>query len=127
MTTNLHTLQTKLLQVINAVAEDAQLTDTFEELSELPAIAQYEEFKTKSHPLALCDQIRLMMKPQLRVNCIDYICDRAQQEGHRTLIPQYLNEASEFALANLFHYFQPRDDFPEEETEEIPSQPVARS
>ncbi|MFP4222288.1 MAG: hypothetical protein ACLFSH_17125, partial [Phormidium sp.] len=117
--------QLQSLEISNPPASDGELSE--EELSELPAIAQYEEFKTKSHPLALCDQIRLMMKPQLRVNCIDYICDRAQQEGHRTLIPQYLNEASEFALANLFHYFQPRDDFPEEETEEIPSQPVARS
>jgi len=116
--------QLQSLEISNPPASDGELSE--EELSQLPAIAQYEEFKTKSHLLALCDQIRLMMKPQLRVNCIDYICDRAQQEGHRTLIPQYLNEASEFALANLFHYFQPRDDS-QEETEEIPSQPVARS
>ena len=116
--------QLQSLDISETLDSEGELSD--EELSQLPAIAQYEEFKTKSHLLALCDQIRLMMKPQLRVNCIDYICDRAQQEGHRTLIPQYLNEASEFALANLFHYFQPRDDS-QEETEEIPSQPVARS
>ncbi|OAB59331.1 hypothetical protein AY600_19340 [Phormidium willei BDU 130791] len=82
------------------------------------AIAQYEDFKQKSHPLALCDQIRLTLQPKLRVNCINYISGRAQQEGHRTLIPQYLNEASPFAIANLYHYFKPRGDS-QEETKEI--------
>ncbi len=82
------------------------------------AIAQYEDFKQKSHPLALRDQIKLTLQPKLQDNYIDYISGRAQQEGHRTLIPQYLKEASPFAIANLYHYFKPRGDS-QEETEEI--------
>ena len=86
---------------------------------------RYEDFKQKSHPLALCDQIRLTLQPKLQDNYIDYISGRAQQEGHRTLIPQYLKDASPFAIANLYHYFTLRDNSGDEDIEEIPSQPVA--
>lgn len=115
--------QLQSLEISNPPASDRELSG--EELSELPAIAQYEDFKQKSHPLALCDQIKLTLQPKLQDNYIDYISGRAQQEGHRTLIPQYLKEASPFAIANLYHYFTLRDNSGDEDIEEIPSQPVA--
>ncbi|USR91039.1 hypothetical protein NEA10_19795 [Phormidium yuhuli AB48] len=88
-------------------------------------ISTLKNFKQKSHPLALCDQIRLTLQPKLRDDCINHISSRAQKEGHRTLIPQHLKDASPFAIANLYHYFTLRDDSGEDDSEDLPPQPVA--
>ncbi|MGL4621829.1 MAG: hypothetical protein ACRCZS_22680 [Chroococcidiopsis sp.] len=70
----------------------------------------YEELKQKSHPLSLHDQLRFMMQAELRREAETYISQQALLSGHKALIPANLQQASNMAVANLYWYFQVRDE-----------------
>lgn len=74
----------------------------------------YENFKQKSHPASLRDQLVLMMKPSLRQEFASYISQQAAIAGYKTLVPANLQKASDLAVANLYWYFKVRDESEEE-------------
>jgi hypothetical protein len=70
----------------------------------------YENFKQKSHPASLRDQLALMMKPELRQEFASYISQKSVIAGYKTLVPANLQKASNLAVANLYWYFKVRDE-----------------
>ncbi|MBE9124999.1 hypothetical protein IQ257_03955 [Coleofasciculus sp. LEGE 07092] len=74
----------------------------------------YENLKQKSHPASLHDQLMLMMKPSLRQEFASYISQQAAIAGYKTLVPANLEKASNLAVANLYWYFQVRDESEDE-------------
>jgi hypothetical protein len=74
----------------------------------------YENFKQKSHPASLRDQLTLMMKPELRQEFASYISQQSAIAGYKTLVPANLQKASNLAVANLYWYFKVRDEAEDE-------------
>ena len=70
----------------------------------------YEDSKPKSHPASLRDQLILMMKPELRDEYASYISRQAAVAGFKSLVPANLKQASDLTVANLYWYFQVRDE-----------------
>lgn len=78
------------------------------EVMEVPtAQIQYDTFKAKSHYTALKDQLQLFVEPDRRLEYATVINQAAQQQRLYALTIDNLNEASDFTIANLYHYFQP--------------------
>lgn len=70
----------------------------------------YQELQEKSHPLSLKDQLRFMMKPELRQEPERYIGDRATKAGYKTLVSENLQKASHLTVSNLYWYFKSREE-----------------
>lgn len=70
----------------------------------------YQELQEKSHPLSLKDQLRFMMKPELRQEPESYISDRATKAGHKALVSENLQKASHLTVSNLYWYFKSREE-----------------
>ncbi|MEQ8467372.1 hypothetical protein [Coleofasciculus sp. E1-EBD-02] len=83
-------------------------------LAEPPEQLLYENLKQKSHPASLLDQLQFMIKPKLRQEWETYITQQAAIAGYKTLVPANLEKASNLAVANLYWYFQVRDESEEE-------------
>jgi hypothetical protein len=80
------------------------------ELVEVPvAQTQYDSFKAKSHYTALKDQLRLFVEPDLREEYALIINQQAQTQKLQALTPENLSQASDFTIANLYNYFQPKE------------------
>jgi hypothetical protein len=80
------------------------------ELVEVPlAQTQYDSFKAKSHYTALKDQLRLFVEPDLREEYAVIINQQAQTQKLQALTLENLSQASDFTIANLHHYFQPKE------------------
>jgi len=71
----------------------------------LPEELLYEGLKEKSHPESLADQLRFLMKPELRRKWESYISEKAAAAGCKTLAPSNLEKASNLTVANLCYYF----------------------
>jgi hypothetical protein len=85
-------------------------------LSILPEEVAYENLLEKSHFYSLRDQLIFMFKPALRHQYEDYIHQQARVNGYKTLVPNNLQQASDMTIANLYYYFNVRDDSDTEET-----------
>ncbi|MEQ8754961.1 MAG: hypothetical protein RID09_15805 [Coleofasciculus sp. G1-WW12-02] len=113
--------EVKLLQSADFSNSDATATPDASAdpnvLAEPPEQILYENFKQKSHPKSLLDQLRFMIKPELRQEWETYTAHQAAIAGYKTLVPANLEKASNLAVANLYWYFQVRDES-EEETEQ---------
>jgi hypothetical protein len=70
----------------------------------------YETLKQKSHFLVLQDHLRLLMLPDLRQKYESYVSQEAAQYGHPALSLSNLKQMSDSAIANLYWYFQMRDE-----------------
>jgi hypothetical protein len=80
------------------------------ELIEVPlAQTQYDSFKAKSRYAALKDQLRLFVEPDLRKEYAVIINQQAQTQKLQALTPENLSQASDFTIANLYNYFQPKE------------------
>jgi hypothetical protein len=78
------------------------------QIVEVPAAqTQYETYKTKSHYIALKDQLRLFVEPNLRFEYTRTVAQKAQTQKLQALTSDNLNQASDFTIANLYHYLQP--------------------
>ena len=66
----------------------------------------YEELKQKSHYSALRDQLKLIVKPELRRDYESYILNQAIATGLNGLAPKNWEEVPDLTVANLYHYFQ---------------------
>jgi hypothetical protein len=80
------------------------------ELVEVPfAQTQYDSFKAKSHYTSLKDQLRLFVEPDLREEYAIFINQQAQTQKLQALTLENLSQASDFTIANLYNYFQPKE------------------
>ncbi|BAZ37587.1 hypothetical protein NIES4101_35100 [Calothrix sp. NIES-4101] len=57
-----------------------------------------------------------MFQPTLRIQYEDYISRQASIFGYKALVPSNLRQASDMTVANLYSYFQIRDESDVEET-----------
>ncbi|MDB9372303.1 hypothetical protein [Nodularia sphaerocarpa] len=81
-----------------------------------PEQLTYENLSEKSHFSSLRDQLIFMFKPALRQDYEAYVNQQANIAGYKMLVPKNLQQASDLTIANLYYYFQIRD---ESETEEV--------
>ena len=66
----------------------------------------YEDLKQKSHYSALRDQLKFVVKPELRREHESYIFNKAIATGLNGLAPKNWEEVPDLTVANLYHYFQ---------------------
>jgi hypothetical protein len=78
--------------------------------SEPAELILYQDLIEKYNPLSLHHQLLFMMDSNLRRDAELYISERAKIAGHQSLNQANLPIASNLAIANLFLYFQLRDD-----------------
>ncbi|MGK7925654.1 MAG: hypothetical protein AB4290_10475 [Spirulina sp.] len=72
-------------------------------------ISNYENFKEKSHYLALRDQLRFMINPESRRKSEVYISQMATNTGRKALAPSNWSEVPDFTVANLYWYFKEQE------------------
>ncbi|MDF5727291.1 MAG: hypothetical protein PUP92_04450 [Rhizonema sp. PD38] len=70
----------------------------------------HEELAQKSHFQSLRDQLLFIFKPELRREYEFYISQQAKISGYRTLVTSNLEQASDLTVANLYSYFNIRDE-----------------
>ncbi|MEH1933736.1 MAG: hypothetical protein V7L14_08405 [Nostoc sp.] len=79
-------------------------------LAEPPEQLVYESLTEKSHFYSLRDQLLFIFKPELRREYEFYISEQAVITGHKTLVTSNLQQASDLTVANLYYYFNIRDE-----------------
>lgn len=75
-----------------------------------PEQISYEHIAEKSHFYSLRDQLLFMFAPELRNEYENYVSKQAANCGYRTLVTANLQQASDLTVANLYYYFQVRDE-----------------
>ncbi len=80
---------------------------------DLNAIKQslYETLKQKSHYDSLRDQLRFIVKPELRHKHEFYVFQRANATGYNALAPSNWQEVPDLTVANLYHYFKQQESY----------------
>lgn len=71
---------------------------------------RYETLKQKSHFSALRDALQLMMQSEMRRDYETYIHQQAGKLGRKVLTGAMLQQMSNLSVANLYWYFQVRDE-----------------
>lgn len=89
---------------------------TFEVLAAEPSL--YESLKQKSHFLSLRDQLTFAVSPETRRRYEFYVSQQAIATGYQGLAASNWQEISDLTVANLYHFFQIR----EESTENYPTE-----
>lgn len=98
--------EVKLLHSSELNPIDLEMPETAS-LTELPPEQTlYEELQPKSSSATLCDQLRLMMAPDMRLKYVSIISQQAQNNGLKALTIDNLQATSDYTIANLYHYFQ---------------------
>lgn len=77
---------------------------------ELVEQSVYEDLKQKSHYLSLRDQLRFMIKPDLRHDHESYISQQATAQNYKALAPSNWQEVPDLTVANLYWYFKGRGE-----------------
>ena len=72
-------------------------------------ISAYEDLKQKSHFESLQQQLKFMLKPNLRQDHEYYIMQQATASGYKTLVPSDWQEIPDLTVANLYCYFKDKD------------------
>jgi hypothetical protein len=101
----------RLLQ--NTVSESPALSNASapsEDLAVCPEQLFYETVKSQSHTAALCDVLKFMAKPETRQQYEEYVEVQAKKANHKALTSTNLEQMSDTAIANLYWYFQVRDE-----------------
>ena len=70
----------------------------------------YENLKQKSHLVSLRDQLKFMLKPDLRRGHESYVSQQATACGYKALAPSNWQEISDLTVANLYWYFQDKQE-----------------
>ncbi|MEG3843967.1 hypothetical protein [Microcoleus sp. herbarium14] len=96
---------------------------TFAVLAAEPSL--YENLKQKSHFLSLRDQLAFAVSPELRRGYEFYVSQQAIATGYPALAASNWQEISDLTVANLYYFFQIREDstknYPTEDELETPS------
>jgi hypothetical protein len=66
----------------------------------------YENLKQKSHYLSLRDQLKFMVKPDLRREHESYISQKAPASAYKALAPSNWQDVPDLTVANLYWYFK---------------------
>ncbi|MDX2099183.1 MAG: hypothetical protein SFW36_15505 [Leptolyngbyaceae cyanobacterium bins.59] len=96
----------KLLSSSELNPVDLEVSEPEPLLEEIPEQALYKELQLKSNNVTLCDQLRLMMDPDMRLEYVSVISQQANNNGLKALTMDNLKVASDYTLANLHHYFE---------------------
>lgn len=75
-----------------------------------PELLLYENLKKKSHSASLRDQLKFMLKPDLRQGYESYISQQATASGYKALAPSNWQEIPDFTVANLYWYFKDKQE-----------------
>ena len=108
----------KLLQEIDVSQPELSETLVTVDLTIPSEQLVYKTLKQKSHFAALCDALRLTMHTENRREYETYITQQAKQAGHEVLTMANLQQMSDLSVANLYWYFQVRDQSQQELSEE---------
>lgn len=96
---------------------------TFAVLAAEPSL--YDNLKQKSHFLSLRDQLAFAVSPELRRVYEFYVSQQAIATGYPALAASNWQEISDLTVANLYYFFQIREDstknYPTEDELETPS------
>jgi len=84
--------------------------DCIVSFEKLPEQLFYEDFLKKSHPYALETYLRILIDTNLKEDAKNYISEQAKIMNYHALNVKNLSLASEISLANMFWYFQFRDE-----------------
>lgn len=79
-------------------------------LAEPAEQALYESLKQKSHYPALRDQLRFIVKPDLRRDRESYIRQQAIATNYKALAPSNWQEIPDLTVANLYHFFKAKEE-----------------
>jgi len=90
--------------------EIAEIEISSTALSVPPEQVIYETISEKSHYYSLRDQLRFIFQPDLRKGYENYINQQAKIAGYKTLVTDNLQQASDLTVANLYYYFNLRDE-----------------
>lgn len=71
-----------------------------------PELLLYTDLKQKSHLLSLRDQLKFLLKPDLRREHESYISQQAVAFGYKALAPSNWQEVPDLTVANLYWYFK---------------------
>ncbi|MGL5196232.1 MAG: hypothetical protein ACRC8Y_21805, partial [Chroococcales cyanobacterium] len=74
-------------------------------------LSLYETLKQKSHYDSLRDQLRFIVKPELRQQHESYVFQRANATGYKALAPSNWQEVPDLTVANLYHYFKQKESY----------------
>ncbi|MEG4350481.1 hypothetical protein QUA74_12115 [Microcoleus sp. LAD1_D3] len=95
---------------------------TFTVLAAEPSL--YESLKQKSHFLSLRDQLTFAVSPEIRRGYEFYISQQAIATGYQALAASNWQEISDLTVANLYYFFQIRENstenYPTEDELETP-------
>jgi len=70
----------------------------------------YENLKQKSHYLSLRDQLKFLVKPDLRRGHESYISQQATASSLKALAPSNWQEIPDLTVANLYWYFKGKQE-----------------
>jgi predicted secreted protein len=65
----------------------------------------YESLKSKSHFLALRDQLKLIVSPTLRSTYENFVSQQAQKTNYKALAPSTWQGVPDLTVVNLYWYF----------------------
>ncbi len=106
----IQTLSLKERQLL--VSSDMPITESSDD-NQTPAVAAepeeqllYENLKPKSHYLSLRDQLKFMVKPDLRREHESYVSQQAAASGLKALAPSNWQAIPDLTVANLYWYFK---------------------
>lgn len=78
-------------------------------LQQLSSFEVYQELKEKSHFISLKDQLKFLIKPELRFEYESYISQRAIAINFQGLALTNWQEAPDLTVANLYYYFKAQE------------------
>ncbi len=92
--------------------ENSAATENINNPAEPPVeLSLYETLKQKSHYDSLRDQLRFIVKPELRQHHESYVFQRANATGYPALAPSNWQEVPDLTVANLYHYFKQQERY----------------
>lgn len=102
----------KELASLELPAEENSTATENPNLAEPPVeLSLYETLKQKSHYDSLRDQLRFIVKPELRQHHESYVFQRANATGYPALAPSNWQEVPDLTVANLYHYFKQQERY----------------
>jgi hypothetical protein len=111
LTQSLSPDERQLLASLDMPEADSSDDNQYAAISTIPEEQlTYEELKYKSNYFSLRDQLMFMIKPELRHTHEFYISKQAIASGYNALAPSNWQEIPDWTVANLYWYFQVRDE-----------------
>ncbi len=113
----LHSLPSSELELLqSADFSSSEITDAPDETADITAdslpseLSRYEKLKQKSHFVSLRDQLKFMLKPDLRRGHEAYVSQQATASGYKALAPSNWQGIPDLTVANLYWYFKDKQE-----------------